>query len=264
MGARAVGRVAGRTAIVTGAGRGIGRRIALALAANGATLALAARTIEQVEDAAAEIRDAGGHAVAIKCDITRDDDIAAMSARARESVGEIDIVVNCAGNHIAGRFVDLELEDFQRLLDVNFLSVVRVTRAFLPEMVDAGWGRIINIASTAGKYGPMNQSPYNSSKHAVIGLTRCLALELARTGVTVNAICPGFVDTPLLRDGLPAIASLLGTDEDEALAGLVQRVPMGRLLDADEIAPLAVYLASDESSGMTGQSLAVCGGLILV
>jgi NAD(P)-dependent dehydrogenase (short-subunit alcohol dehydrogenase family) len=138
-----------------------------------------------------------------------------------------------------------------------------VTQAFLPAMRNAGWGRIINVASSAGKYGSPNQSPYNAAKHAVVGLTRCLAVELARSGITVNALCPGLVQTQLTDGLLDGLARTLGSDRPGALAAVLARVPMDRLIQPEEIAPLAVYLASDESSAMTGQSLSVDGGLVL-
>ena len=176
----------------------------------------------------------------------------------------MDVLVNNAGITKIAKFSDYEVEDFQRVMDVNFMGLVRITKAFLPVMLESRKGRVINIASTAGKYGSMYQSAYNSSKHAVVGLTKCLGLETAKSGVTVNAICPGFVDTPLIENQRPYFARAAGIPEDAAESMLLQRVPMGRFVEPEEVAHLAVYLASGESAAMTGQALTISGGLILV
>jgi NAD(P)-dependent dehydrogenase (short-subunit alcohol dehydrogenase family) len=256
-------RLEKRIAVVTGAGRGIGREIATAFAREGAAVVLAARSADQIEEVATDIRQAGGIASAIPCDVTDSEDVGRLAERATRELGDAEVLVNCAGVHVSGAFETLTVEDFRRLFDVNLLSCVRTVQAFLPAMREAGWGRIINVASSAGKYGSLNQSPYNTSKHAVIGLTRCLALELAPTGITANAVCPGLVETELADNLVAGLARAYGSGPDEALARFLQRVPMGRPLTPGEIAPLAVYLASDESSGMTGQSLSVDGGLVL-
>ena len=191
------------------------------------------------------------------CDVSDDSSVKEMADRVHEMFGGVDIVVNNAGIHAAGRFMDIEPETYSRLYEVNVVGIVRISQAFLPGMLERGRGSVVNIASTAGLFESPGQAPYNASKHGAVGLTRCMALELAATGVTCNAICPGFVDTPML-DGF---ADLVGAESEELRAQLAQRTPMGRILDPSEIADLAVYLGSDESSGMTGQTMAISNGM---
>jgi NAD(P)-dependent dehydrogenase (short-subunit alcohol dehydrogenase family) len=257
-------RLQDHVAIVTGAGRGIGRAIALAFARQGAAVVVAARTEEQVRATAQEIAASDGRALPVVCDVTDDDDVASLHQTVTGELGTPDIVVNNAGMHRPAAFADYTLEDWQRFTDVNLLGVVRVLRVFLPAMAERGTGRVINVASTAGKYGSLYQSPYNATKHAVVGLTRCLALEYAGAGLRVNAICPGFVRTDMIETSMREWQHLYDLEGPALEAAFLAKIPIGRFLEPEEIADLAVYLASPEADGMTGQALTLAGGLILV
>jgi 3-hydroxybutyrate dehydrogenase len=258
------GRLAGKVAVITGASRGIGEAIADAYARQGADLVLASRTMDELEAVAARAAETGVRAVPIQVDVTHDAGVTTLAERTHQEFGRCDVLVNNAGLYAPGRFEDHSVDTFQQVMDVNFFGIVRTIHAFLPKMREQGAGAIVNVASTAGKYGSLFQSPYNSSKHAVVGLTRCLALETAKQGIRVNAICPGFVDTPMVQSALPRFAEIFGVPEEEILPVLLQRVPMGRLIEPEEVADLAVYLGSDESRGMTGIPVTLAGGLILI
>jgi NAD(P)-dependent dehydrogenase (short-subunit alcohol dehydrogenase family) len=231
-------RLRGRRAVITGGGRGIGASIARAFAAEGATVLVAARSTDQTEAVAREICSAGGLAVAMTVDVTDDASVSALARRAPAALGG------------------------PAIMDANLLGAVRVTQAFLPEMLEIKAGRIINIASTAGKYGTAGQSAYNASKHAILGLTRSLALEVAAQGVRVNAICPGWVDTELLQPQL--LSPVLGVPAADVRETLARRAPIGRLIRPEEVAALAVYLAAPESDGVTGVGLTLAGGMVLI
>jgi NAD(P)-dependent dehydrogenase (short-subunit alcohol dehydrogenase family) len=259
-----VGRLEGRTALVVGASRGIGAEISRAFAREGAAVGVSARSADALKELASELSGDGAVVEPIAADASDGAAIDAAVAQCEAALGPVDILAYAAGVGITGRFEDIAIEDWRRLYEVNVLGAVGFAKRVIPGMRERGWGRIINVASTAGKYGSMNQSPYNATKHAVLGLTRCLALETAADGITVNALCPGFVDTDMLRDLLSEAAASAGVVPDELLNGLLARVPIGRLLEPSEVAELATYVASPEASGMTGQGLTLAGGLILI
>tara|TARA_A100001037_G_scaffold46761_1_gene38188 strand:+ start:13842 stop:14606 length:765 start_codon:yes stop_codon:yes gene_type:complete len=248
-------RLEGKRAVITGGGRGIGKAIALSYVREGAQCVVTSRKLDDLEATSGEAPK--GTIKPFVCDVSNDESVAAMAEFVNDEFGGVDIVVNNAGIHAAGRFLDIDPATYTRLYEVNVVGIVRVSQAFLGGMIERGRGSIVNIASTAGLFESPGQAPYNASKHGAVGLTRCMGLELASSGVTCNAICPGFVDTPML-DGF---AELVGAESDELRNQLAKRTPMGRILSPDEIANLAVYLGSDEASGMTGQTMAISNGM---
>ncbi len=254
----------GQIALVTGAARGIGRAVAAELGRLGARVWVADLNAAALDATVAALADAGISATAIALDVSdRSAAFAAVDAIV-EGAGRLDVLVNAAGLYTSAAFLDTRIEDFGRLLDVNLFGTVNLMQAALPGMRARGVGRIINIASTAGKMGSLNQSAYNVSKHAVVGLTRCVAMEFAKTGVTVNAICPGPVRTEMLNGLWESQAKVRGVPVDAVKAEMIGRVPLGRFIEPDEIASMAGYLASPAAAAVTAQSFAVDGGSVQV
>ena len=257
------GRLGGRTALITGASRGIGRAIALRYAEEGADLFLTATNATALQETQAQAEALGAH-VAWQCtDVSRREQVQALVDAALARFGAIDILINNAGVYKAGRLVDLTPEEFDRVQQVNVYSAFDVMQLVLRHMQPRGRGKVVNIASTAGKWGSMNQSAYNASKHALVGLTRCAALEMGAHGINVNAICPGFVQTDMLEE-FRAHGDILGMPFEKVMEAGLARVPLKRFLQPREIADLALYLASAESDGMTGQSLLLDGGMLML
>jgi NAD(P)-dependent dehydrogenase (short-subunit alcohol dehydrogenase family) len=257
------GRLQGRTALITGASRGIGRAIALRFAEEGAALFLTATNRALLEETKALAEAQGAQVTLHVADLSRRDDAQAMVDAAIGALDQIDVLLNNAGVYKAARLVDTTAEDFDRVMQVNVYGVFHVMQRVLRHMQPRGRGKVVNIASTAGKWGSMNQSAYNASKHAVVGLTRCAALEMGAHGIHVNAICPGFVQTDMLAE-FRAHGDILGVPFEKVMETGLARVPLKRFLQPREIAELAVYLASAESDGMTGQSLLLDGGMLMV
>ncbi len=256
-------RLKDRITLVTGASRGIGRAVAQAYLREGARVALIATREDRLEALCAELGWPADRVLCIGADVARADQAQAAVQRVLARWGQIDVLVNNAGIYHAAPFLDHSPQDFQRLLDVNLFGVLHFMQACLPPMQSRRSGAIVNIASTAGKWGSRNQSAYNTSKHAVVGLTRCVALEASAHQGTVNAICPGFVQTDKIDELKAQAAQAAGASVDEFVRAMLARVPLGRLMQADEIAEMAVYLGSDAARGITGQSLHIDGGMVL-
>jgi NAD(P)-dependent dehydrogenase (short-subunit alcohol dehydrogenase family) len=256
--------LAGRHALITGAGGGIGAAIARAFAGAGARVTLAGRRHAPLE-AVATALPAGAALVLDGFDVTDAAAIARRAEEARAAFGPVSILVNNAGEAPSAPFEKVDSALWSHVLAVDLTGPYNVTREFLAELKRHGAGaRILNIASTAGLTGYAYVSAYCAAKHGLIGLTRALALELARTGVTVNAICPGFTETPLIDRAVATIAAKTGRDNKAARAELAKTNPQGRLVKPEEVAEAALWLASPGAGSMNGQAIAVAGGEVMV
>ena len=242
-------------ALVTGGGRGIGREIASVLARAGATVTVLGRDRAALDDAVA----AGSAHFAVVADVANQGSVAAAMAEAAARA-PIDILIANAGAAESAPFAKSDAALFQRMMDVNFMGVVYAVQAVLPAMKDRRYGRVVAVASTAGLKGYAYVSAYSAAKHAVVGLVRSLALELATTGVTVNAVCPGFTDTDLVAGSIDNIMKKTGRSREQAIAELSKHNPQGRLVTPAEVADAVFFLCGGGAGAITGQAIAVAGG----
>lgn len=252
-----------KVALITGGGRGIGRAIALAFAHQGASVAVAARTKEQIEKVAQEVQDLGVLSLAVVANVTDKESVLIMVETVIKKFGRIDLLVNNAGGAKSAPLLKTDEALWNEMLAVNLTATYLCTRAVLPGMLERKSGRVINIASTVGKTGGLYISAYSAAKHGVIGFTRCVALEVANQGITVNAICPGFVDTELTIHSIRNISQKTGMEESKALEVLANISPQKRLMTAEEVANVALFLAKPESWGINGQAINICGGTVM-
>ncbi len=247
-----------RVALVTGGASGIGREICRALAADGRQVAVADINETGAAETTAMITEAGGRALSIPMDITDSDSVIQGCLATTDELGPIDILVNVAGWDKFMRFVDTDEDFWDRIIEINYKGMLRTTHACVPGMIERGWGRIVNIASDAGRVGSSLEAVYSGAKGGTIAFSKTLAREVARKGITVNVVCPGPTDTPLLGEIVGA-----NDDGERVIGAMANAVPMKRLGQPEEVAPAVVYFASDGASFTTGQTLSVSGGLTM-
>ncbi|HEX6588551.1 MAG TPA: SDR family oxidoreductase [Longimicrobiales bacterium] len=245
------GALAGRSAVVTGGGRGIGAAIARVLAAAGARVVVSARTAEQIEQVARDIRDGGGLAQAMVADVTEAPSLEAMLADADDRLGGIDILVNNAGAASSSPLHRTTLDEWHRLMELNATSAFLATRAVLPGMLERGSGRVVMLASVAGLHGARYIAAYAASKHAMIGLMRSVAAEVDGTGVTCNAVCPGYVDTPMTEGTIATITTRTGRTREQAVAAMLETGNQKRLITPEEVAAAVLQLVATDVNGET-------------
>ena len=250
--------LAGKVALVTGGGRGIGRAVAVRLAREGARIAVAGRTASEIEEVASQV---GG--VAVPLDLADRASIRTALAALAERLGRVDVLVNNAGIAGSAPFDRTSDELWDQMMAVNVGGAFALCRALVPPMIAAGWGRVVNVASNAGLTGYAYTTAYCASKHAMIGMTRAIAVEVARTPVTVNAVCPGWVRTKMTDDAVARISGKTGRSPEDARASLEAMSPQRRMVEPDEVAHVVAMLCADEARSIHGQAIPIDGGQVM-
>lgn len=252
--------VSARHALVTGGGQGIGAAVARALVAQSLHVTVLGRRLDVVM-ALAQTDPEHLHAVA--ADVTDATQVAAAMASARARFGRIDVLVNNAGQAVSAPFLKMDAALWQQMLNVNLTGTMVCMQAVLPEMLEAGWGRIVNVASTAGQVGYAYVAAYCAAKHGVIGLTRSVALEMATKGITVNAVCPGYTETDIVRESIARVVAKTGRSVEQARAEFVKSNPQGCLVQPEQVADAVAWLCSAGAGAVTGQAISVSGGEVM-
>lgn len=253
--------VSNKVTIITGSARGIGYEIGKTFAENGAKVVLSDLNEKEVTDAAFQLSQQGLDVIGMKADVTKEAEIINLINKAKEHYGMIDIFINNAGLQHVAPLEEFPTEKFELMIKIMLTAPFIAIKNVLPIMREQGFGRILNISSINGLIGFANKAAYNSAKHGVIGLTKVAALESAADGITVNALCPGYVDTPLVRNQLKDLSVTRGVPLENVLEEVIYPlVPQKRLLDVKEIADYAMFLASDLAGGVTGQAVVLDGG----
>jgi NAD(P)-dependent dehydrogenase (short-subunit alcohol dehydrogenase family) len=249
-----------KTVFITGGSGGLGRALAQAFARQGHRVAISARNKDKLNDAVRELSRGGGEALALPCDVTDRQQVQEAAEAIRRHWGHVQVLVNNAGVAKAAGFLEMPDSLWDEILATNLTGTYNCCKVFLPAMIEARWGRIINIGSTTSKVGYPHVAAYVSSKHGVVGLTRVLALETARKGITVNTICPGYLDDELTHANARRMAEKTGKSIEQILAMFAGTAPQQRLIAPEEVAQFALLLASDSMAGMTGQAISIDGG----
>ena len=247
-----------RVALVTGGGGGIGREICLGLARDARRVAVADLRVPEATETAAAISAAGGTAIAVEMDVADADAVSGGLLTVAEELGPVEVLVNCAGWDVLRPFVATDEDFWDRVIEINYKGPLRTTHGCLPAMIEAGFGRIVNIGSDAGRVGSSGEAVYAGAKGGVIAFTKTIAREVARRGITANVVCPGPTDTPLLEE----IAAATDTS-DKIIGAMARAVPMKRIGQPHEVAAAVVFLCSEEAGYITGQTLSVSGGLTM-
>jgi 3-hydroxybutyrate dehydrogenase len=255
----------GHTAVVTGASRGIGQAIAIMLARQGADLAIAARSFDRLESVKQEIESLSVRCIARAVDVSRPEDLERFVKEVADNLAAPDILINNAGVYVTQAVVDHAVDTWRSVLDTNLTSAMWASKCVLADMMKRRWGRIVNISSISGKMGEAYGAAYSASKFGMVGLTQSLALEVARHGITVNAVCPGWVKTDMavgqLTDERWCELNGIAPEESQEIALL--SVPQGRFIEPDEVAALVCFLCTEQARSITGQAINICGGLTL-